>query len=358
MLITSLEDYNIMPLPKKIKKNIPLTESKILLERRKELVDKINQDGTFLPKSLLHADLDGGFLDFVKNDLKLVVTGKLVPMVDVIMTTQNWAQFTETWDFQNIDKNSEPPFITVIRTPEVKYGNNPLLYTIPNRRQYFYAQVPTWDGQRAGMDIYKIPQPVPIDITYSVKIICNRMRELNKFNQIILEKFSSRQSYATIKGHYIPIVMNNVSDESVMDVEKRKFYIQSYEFTMYGFLIDEEQFEVSPAVTRLLQVYEVDKKSINRGKKNVFEEKPTTINFLFVVGNNTLIEKFNYTSNIKVGNTSNLNLSNGYSVYINNNYYGDDVTEIQINTNDVLKIEVNKQDVNLESNIELFIEYI
>jgi hypothetical protein len=347
-----------MPLPKKIKKNIPLTESKILLERRQELVDKINKDGTYLPKSLLHADLDGGFLDFVKNDLKLVVTGKLVPMVDVIMTTQNWAQFTETWDFQNIDKNAEPPFVTVIRTPEVKYGNNPLLYTIPNRRQYFYAQVPTWDGQRAGMDIYKIPQPVPIDITYSVKIICNRMRELNKFNQIVLEKFSSRQAYATIKGHYIPIIMNNISDESVMDVEKRKFYIQSYEFTMLGFLIDEEQFEVSPAVTRLLQVYEVDKKSINRGKKNTLEEKPTTMNFLFVSGNNTLSEKFYYNANIKVGATSNVDLTNGYSVYINNDYYGDDVSEIQINNYDVLKIVVNKIDNTLDSNIELFIDYI
>ena len=116
-----------MPLPKKIKKNIPLTESKILLERRKELVDKINQDGTFLPKSLLHADLDGGFLDFVKNDLKTVVTGKVVPTVDVIMTTQNWAQFTETWNFQNIDKNAEPPFITIVRNPEDKYGSNPAI---------------------------------------------------------------------------------------------------------------------------------------------------------------------------------------------------------------------------------------
>ena len=121
-----------MPLPKKIKKNLPLTESKILLARRQELLDKINKDGTYLPKSLLHADLDGGFLDFVKNELKLSVDGKLVPNVDILMTTQNWAQFTQTWDFQNIDKNAEPPFITVVRTPEVKYGTNPAtLYTIP-----------------------------------------------------------------------------------------------------------------------------------------------------------------------------------------------------------------------------------
>ena len=114
-----------MPLPKKIKKDIPLTESKILLERRKELVDKINKDGTYLPKSLLHADLDGGFLDFVKNELKTIVDGKVIPTIDILITTQNWAQFTETWDLQNLDNNVEPPFISIVRIPEVKYGTNP-----------------------------------------------------------------------------------------------------------------------------------------------------------------------------------------------------------------------------------------
>ena len=58
-----------MGFPKKIKKHIPLNYTKTLFPRREELMDKINQDGTFLPKSILHADLDRGFLDFVKNDL-------------------------------------------------------------------------------------------------------------------------------------------------------------------------------------------------------------------------------------------------------------------------------------------------
>ena len=207
-----------MGLPKKIKKNIPLTQPNTLLQRRQDLVDMINKDGTYLPKSLLHADLDKGFLDFVKEDLKVVVDGKVIPMIDILVTTQNWSQVTETWDIQNLDKNVEPPFISVVRIPEVKYGTNPaLLYNIPNRRQYFYAQVPTWDGQRNGMDIYKIPQPVPVDISYQVKIVCNRMRELNEFNKIVLEKFASRQAYRNIKGHYIPIIQGNISDESVMD---------------------------------------------------------------------------------------------------------------------------------------------
>ncbi len=340
-----------MPLPKKIKKNIPLTFSKTLFERREELVDKINKDGTYLPKSLLHADLDKGFLDFVKDDLKTVITGKVIPMVDIIITTQNWSQFTETWNFQNIDKNVEPPFITVVRIPEVKFGTNPaLLYNIPNRRQYFYAQVPTWDGQRHGMDIYKIPQPVPVDITYQVKIICNRMRELNQFNKVVLEKFSSRQAYAVIKGHYIPIIMNSISDESVMELEKRKYYIQNYEFTMLGFLMDEDEFEVSPAVSRVLQVVEFEQGTTKKQKKILIDNKKVSTDAIFVVGNNTVSQLFDYTTDLSLGETSNID---SFDVFINNDYYGSDVSEIQLNINDVLKLVVTKLDNTQEGKIKL-----
>jgi len=341
-----------MPLPKKsIKKNIPLTFPKTLYPRREELLEKINKDGTYLPKSILHADLDGGFLDFVKNDLKTVVDGKVIPMVDIIITTQNWSQFVETWNIQNIDKNVEPPFITVVRIPEVKFGTNPaLLYNIPNRRQYFYAQVPTWDGQRHGADVYKIPQPVPVDISYQVKIVCNRMRELNQFNKNILEMFASRQAYTVIKGHYIPIVMGNISDESVMDITKRKYYVQSYEFTMLGFLIDENEFEVSPAVSRILQVVEFDTTSRVKQKKIGIDNKSVDMDILFVVGNNIITEIFEYTTNSSLTSTDNVDT---YDVFINNDYYGSDITEIQINTNDVVRFVVTKKDNTQEANIKL-----
>jgi hypothetical protein len=344
-----------MPLPKKIKKYIPLTESKTLLPRRRELVDRINQDGTFLPKSILHADLDKGFLDFVKNDLQLIVDGKKVPMVDIIITTQNWSQFTETWNFQNIDKNAEPPFLTVVRAPEVKFGTNPaLLYNIPNRKLYFYAQVPTWDGQRQGFDIYRIPQPVPVDITYSIKIVCNRMRELNQFNKIVLEKFASRQAYTSIKGHYIPVVMGDISDESVMDIEKRKYYVQSYTFTLLGFLIDENEFEVSPAINRVLQVVEVDEKLVKRQRTNQ-EDKNSLINVLFITGNTVVNQVFNYTTDLIVQDTKNIT---SYDVYLNDFFYGSNLNKIQINTNDSLKIEIVKTNPSLESVITLSSEII
>mgnify|MGYP003646639283 FL=1 len=254
-----------MALPKKLKKNLNIVPGPVqghypygyngisTPDRRKELADLITEDGTFLPKSVLHADLDRGMLDFVSNDIQVATSGKKIPVIDRILTLQRWAEFAQTWKFANQDKNVELPFIVVVRKPDVQYGTNPALqYTIPDRKQFHFAKVPTWDGNRKGYDVYTIPQPVPVDVTYDVKLICNRMRALNQFNKVVLQKFTSRQAYTFVNGHYIPIILESIGDESVIDTEERRYYQQNYQFQLQGFLIDEEEFEVTPAVSRTI----------------------------------------------------------------------------------------------------------
>jgi hypothetical protein len=340
-----------MPLPKQIKPTLPLVPKKILSARREQLLEYINEDGTYLPKSVLHADLDRGMLDFVKDDLKVVTAGNIIPMLDIIITTQNWVQYSETALFTNLDYNPEPPFITVVRQPEVKFGTNPSLqYTIPNRKQFYYASVPTWNGNEQGMDIYTIPQPVPVDINYSVKIICNRMRELNELNKVIMQKFSSRQAYTFIKGQYVPIVLNNISDESQTTLESRKYFIQNYDFTMLGYLIDEEEFEVKPAISRVVQLMELDT-SLLKKKRKQYPENPDEFlrKFLFVSGNTVLNERIDFTADLTLLKSSNVD---SYDVFINSDYYGSNVQKIQITTNDILRVEVVKDNNSQESTIE------
>jgi hypothetical protein len=339
-----------MPLPKQVKPTLPLVPKKTLSARREQLLEYINKDGTYLPKSVLHADLDRGMLDFVKTELEVITAGKIVPMLDIIITTQNWSQYLETWKFVDLDYNPSPPFITVVRQPEVKYGTNPSLqYTIPNRKQFYYASVPTWNGNEQGMDIYTIPQPVPVDIKYSVKIICNRMRELNQLNKVVMQTFSSRQAYTFIKGQYVPIILDNVSDESQMTMDARKYYVQNYDFTMLGYLIDEDEFEVKPAIQRITQLVEIDtttrRQKIDKYPKNP-DEFPS--DFLFVSGNTTLVDMIDFTANMSLVGTDNVDT---YDVYINDDYYGSDVSLIQITTNDILRIEVTKNNNTQESKI-------
>ena len=75
---------------------------------------------------------------------------------------------------------------------------------------------------------------------------------------------------------------------------------------------------------------------------------------LFLIGNTTLTQLFNYIVDIKIGNSTNID---SFDVYINDDYYGSDLELIQINPGDVLRIDVVKTDVSKESTIQ-FIDNI
>jgi hypothetical protein len=246
-----------MSIPKR-KNNINVYPQSELTERRKELLERITKSDTFLPDPIFHDDLDMGMLEFVKENFKITSDGEQIPIYKRLLTIQRWGEFSNNWEFADEDGNQKLPFIVIIRKPEGQPGTNPSLQrTIPDRRPFFYASVPTWDGNQIGADVYKIPQPVAIDLTFDVSIICTKFRDVNKFNKIVLQKFSSRQSYTSIKGHYIPIILDSISDSTPMDtMDGRRFYIQNYTFTMLGLLIDDEEFEVKPAINRLLLMTE------------------------------------------------------------------------------------------------------
>ena len=227
-------------------------------KRRQELLDMITKSDSFLPDSILHDDLDKGMLDYVKKTFMVVSDGTQIPIIEKILTIQRWGEFSANWEFSDGDGNVKLPFIAIIRKPDVQFGTNPSIQrTIPERHQFHYATVPTWDGNAMGADIYKIPQPIACDITYDITIVCNKFRDLNKFNKIVLQHFTSRQAYTKVKGHFIPIILNSIEDNTPMEtMDGRRFYMQTYKFIMLGFLIDSDEFEVKPAISRAFLVNE------------------------------------------------------------------------------------------------------
>jgi hypothetical protein len=204
----------------------------------------------------MHIDLDRGFKDFVTNNLSISLDGEKVPVF--MMGIQKWNEFSQTWKFSDEYKNLKIPFINIVRNPDTKYGTNPsLIYNIPTGKHYTYAEVPTWDGNKMGVDVYKIPQPIPVDITYDVRIFSYRQQELNKFNATVLKNFQSRQAYTVVNGHYIPIVLEDSSDESqVTDLNNKRFYVQLYNFNLQGFISDPEDYIVTPAISRTFTITE------------------------------------------------------------------------------------------------------
>lgn len=284
---------------------------KDVTDNRQRLLDRITKSDVYLPDSIFHDDLDMGMLDFVKENFIVTTDGEQIPIIPKILTLQRWGEFTNNWQFSDDDGNVKLPFIAVVRKPEVQPGTNPVTQrTIPDRMSFYYASVPTWNGTKKGADIYKIPQPVAVDISFDVTIVCTKFRDLNKFNKKVLQKFSSRQAYTSIKGHYIPIIFDSITDSSPMEtLEGRRFYIQTYKFILLGYIVDSDEFEVKPAIDRAILMTEFiesnnfKKKFINKtvevrvatftgdGEKTIFSVGEPISQLFYVEINGILQEK-------------------------------------------------------------------
>lgn len=249
-----------MSMPKGYKTNININQGKIGPERRQEILDGIADKGTFLPRGVLEEDMDESFLNFVKSNdgFSISVDGVKVPVM--FLTIQRWTEFSQTWQSSDKYKNIELPFITVVRKPDIQQGQNQAgLWNIPGNRTYTYMKVPTWDGVRKGVDLYKIPQPTSVDMTYEVRLFTGKMRDLNRFNRIIQRAFQSRQCYINVNGHPMPLHLETIGDESnIEDFENKRFYVQLFEIKLLGYILDEEDFEVIPTANRTMITTEVE----------------------------------------------------------------------------------------------------
>jgi hypothetical protein len=337
-----------MKLPKGFKTDINIVNGKIGPERRQEILDGISNKGTFLPKGVLEEDMDQTFIEFINSDkgLSITIDGQKVPVI--FLTIQRWVEFTKTWQFTDEFKNIEMPFITVVRKPDIQQGQNQAgLWNIPGGRTYTYMKVPTWDGIRHGIDLYKVPQPTPVDITYEVRLFANRMKDLNKFNRTVQRAFQSRQCYINVNGHPMPLHLESIGDESNIDTfESRRFYVQMFEMKLLGYILDEEDYEVVPTVNRTMTTLELDEKRIlnnvifepvKKGNEVVytFVYKPKAENqFSFIAQYDAL-----FTQLINIENLTRITITVNSSVVFDGTVLS---TPLNINANDVINVRVYK----------------
>ena len=84
-----------MGLPKNYRKNLKISPHKQGFEQRQSLFNDISNKGTYLPKGILHEDMDSEMINFVNNDIDLSLGGEKVPVI--FLTAQRWAEFSKNW---------------------------------------------------------------------------------------------------------------------------------------------------------------------------------------------------------------------------------------------------------------------
>lgn len=340
-----------MSLPKKRKKDIDIKVTDPY-DGPKNWTDQfLDQNKQFLPREVAIDDLDKGFVEFVNDDLEITIEGNKIPVH--FLTLQRWNEFAKTWKTSDKYKNIKIPFVSIVRRPNPEMGTNPADFKIPVRKEFPYMQIPVWDGNRKGADIYGIPNPVGIDMYYTVRFFTFRMRELNQLTKKILQTFASAQAYVNIKGHYFPIMLESIGDESqIDDLNGKRYYVQSYEMKLMGYLVDTEEFEVKPAISRVFVTTELDSKkprNITRFiKDDTSDDKSLKCVIQFLPGAPTSI-KFN-TDNKTNFTTIDTNNIDAYTIYKNGSVVS---IPFGVESDDTIEITIVKTDSNKTAEIVL-----
>lgn len=228
---------------------------------RKSYAQDIVHKAPIFPKPLEYADIDAAFKDFVENELGLTVNDKDVPTF-TLFSNQRFSEYSQTWEHSDEEGNLILNFKTINRTTNPQGGENQgNLWNIPGNRFYTVFQRSVLeDNGTESIEVYSMKQPYAVNLEYRVSFITDLFENLSIFNEMVNDLFKSRQYYIRPNNHWVPLLLENVSDESKYSVSDYRFYTQTVTIKALGYIIHEEDIKVEKFPKRIHMGLVGDKK--------------------------------------------------------------------------------------------------
>lgn len=239
--------------PKRHRESLRLRDASVGYERRRMLAKYILEKGTPLPQPVEYEDLDKEMFSWLDKRLDIVYDGKKLPTYK-LFSNQKISEYTQTWSNLDETNNVIMNFKSVTRENNPQKGENQgSLFNIPGNRHYpMFCKEYKLENGEIGYELYSMTQPMSVNLLYTVSIICNKYELLNEFNQLMHNEFKSLQCYIRPNGHYMPMTLENVSDESEYAIDDRRYYSQSFEVKLMAYIIRREDFKVSKIPSRFV----------------------------------------------------------------------------------------------------------
>lgn len=213
--------------------------------QRENITKETIANSTPIPQPLEYEDIDKEFKRWVEEELYVSYEGDRLPTY-MLFSNQRFSEFLQSWDRVDEKKNLILNFKTITRENNPKTGT--LLgntKNIPGEHLMFLKRVEAFDktNRRYFID-YKVKQPFVIDLIYTVGLITNKYELLNEFNILVNSKFKSINAYIKPNGHLIPMILNDISDESEYNIDNRTYYSQSYSILVKAYIMPKDSFIV------------------------------------------------------------------------------------------------------------------
>lgn len=231
-----------------IRRNInflQLYKQKVGNEQRLETLKGILDGGTFLPKTLEYEDIDKAFRNWVESLEIVDQEGRKYPTMS-LFSNQRFSEYTQSWKFTDKNKNLLLNFKAITRQNNPEGGEiQSKLWNIPGDRFYTMKKKRVLDDNGSeSLLILKMRQPVAIDFIYKVSLFTSKYTDLNDFNTLINKKFAARQAYICPNGHYVPMILENISDSSEYNIDDRQFYAQVFQIKVMGYIITKDDYRM------------------------------------------------------------------------------------------------------------------
>lgn len=213
--------------------------------RRMEISKTIANNSTPIPLPLEYEDIDKEFNKWVKEELYITFENEPLPTF-ALFSNQRFSEFLQSWDEVDEKKNLIMNFKTITRENNPKAGTiNGNTRNIPGDYNILLKRVEATDksGRHYFID-YKTKQPFSVDFIYTVGVVTNKYELINKFNQLMNEKFKAINCYISPNGHYIPMKLTDISDESEYNIDNRTYYSQNYTITVMAYIMPQDSFSV------------------------------------------------------------------------------------------------------------------
>ena len=334
--------------------NVKLKDKEFGTAQRLSYQREIMSNEALVPKKVEYEDIDEEFTKFVQEKLKIIVDGDVLPTY-TLFSNQRFSEYSQTWNHTDEENNILMNFKTVSRENNPKFGKNQDdNYAIPGDRKYTaLMRTVLEDNGDESYEIYTVKQPLTIDLIYKINLVTNRFENLNKFNIMVQSLFKSRQCYIRPNGHFLPMTLEEVSDETAYGVDERKFFIQTYTIKVLAYIIRQEDIEIQKIPKRRLTSFPILKKN-GKATVKLSESDETDVIELYIhfpEGTNTV----KFESDFKFESSS-LELVNIRSIKINT---GDDYTDITdgtqviFNEGDSVRIKIVKLSNDCDSEVRI-----
>lgn len=209
--------------------------------RQREILQQPFNKAAVLPKTVTLRDMDDAFKDWVKTLRMVAEDGTEYPTIS-LFSNQRFSEYSQSWSHTDDNNNLLLNFKTVTRDNNPQYGKiQSGLWNIPGDRFYRIKRYKVLDenGSESLVDL-SMRQPTAVDLQYKMSLFTNKYESINEFNIKVNKLFRARQCYLAPNGYFMPMVLDNISDESEYSIDDRQFYSQTYQVTLKGYVIEEE----------------------------------------------------------------------------------------------------------------------